>query len=340
MACGNAETAQQQELAHTLCRLGLVAPEERIRLAALAGGISSEIFKVETPERVFVVKQALPRLRVAANWEAPVERNTYEVRWLETVAQILPDAAPRVLAKDSEKALFAMEYCDPALFRNWKQELIAGRIDIAVAAEVGRKLASIHSATADNPAIAADFSTDAIFHAIRLEPYLEATAARHPAVRNELFAISRRTLDTKRALVHGDISPKNILVGPHGPLFLDAECAWFGDPAFDVAFFLNHLLLKCLVHRPLAAQFLAAFDALAENYFARVDWESRSEIELRAGQLLPALFLARVDGKSPVEYLTRHSDRELVRQTALPLIVRAPASPTIVKDIWAAQLGV
>lgn len=322
-----------------LCGLGLISAGERIRLTTLAGGISSDVFKVETANCVFVLKRALPKLRVGANWEAPVERNMYEVRWLEAAARILPHVAPRVLAKDSQTALFVMEYCDPALFRNWKAELAAGRIDITTAAEVARNLVAIHSKTAGDPTVAAAFSTDTIFRAIRLQPYLEATALRHPAVRNYLFALSRRTLETKRALVHGDVSPKNILVGPHGPVFLDAECAWFGDPAFDIAFCLNHLLLKCLLNRPCTARFLAAFDALAESYFARVDWEARTEIEARAAQLLAALFLARVDGKSPVEYVTRKSDRELVRETALPLIPRALASPALIRNAWAARLG-
>jgi thiamine kinase-like enzyme len=172
-----------------------------------------------------------------------------------------------------------------------------------------------------------------------LEPYLEATARRHAQVEDRLLALSRRTLSTKHALVHGDVSPKNILAGPRGPVFLDAECAWYGDPAFDVAFCLNHLLLKCLVVRAAAPRLLAAFEALSSNYFERIDWEPRKDVEARAGELLPALFLARVDGKSPVEYLTAERDRELVRAAALPLIARPPVSPEELKKTWTVQLG-
>jgi aminoglycoside phosphotransferase (APT) family kinase protein len=221
----------------------------------------------------------------------------------------------------------------------WKAELRDGRADPAFAAEVGRRLARIHGATAGSAEIAARFATDRIFHPIRLEPYLEATAARHPEVAERLMGLSRSTLATKRALVHGDISPKNILCGPRGPVFLDAECAWYGDPAFDAAFCLNHLLLKCLWNRAAIPGFLASFDALAEAYLGLVRWEDAAAAAARIGALLPGLFLARVDGKSPVEYLTDEADKDLVRRVAVPLIAAPPASPHAVRAAWAQALG-
>ena len=124
-----------------------------------------------------------------------------------------------------------------------------------------------------------------------------------------------------QALVHGDVSPKNILIGPQGPVFLDAECAWYGDPAFDLAFCLNHLLLKCLWTPSAADGFLACFKALATSYLAGVDWEGAAEIEARTAHLLPGLFLARVDGKSPVEYITGETDKERVRRVGRELLI-------------------
>ncbi len=131
-----------------------------------------------------------------------------------------------------------------------------------------------------------------------------------------LAALAAATAATRATLVHGDVSPKNILAGPAGPVFIDAECAWFGDPAFDLAFCLNHLLLKCLWVPAAAARFLAAFDRLAETYLAGVDWEARAMLEARTARLLPGLFLARIDGKSPVEYVTEAADKARVRRVA------------------------
>ena len=183
------------------------------------------------------------------------------------------------------------------------------------------------------------FPTGSIFEALRLEPYLRATGKRHPSLQARLDALADRTAATARALVHGDISPKNILSGPAGPVFLDAECAWYGDPAFDLAFCLNHLLLKCLPEPRAAPAFLAAFDALAAAYFAAAVFEDRVRLEARAASLLPGLFLARIDGKSPVEYVTEERDRERVRRVAIPFVASPPAALAEIRNAWNRELA-
>jgi len=155
-----------------------------------------------------------------------------------------------------------------------------------------------------------------------------------PSVAPTLEQLVATTAATKRALVHGDVSPKNIMIGVDGPVFLDAECAWWGEPAFDLAFCLNHLLLKCLWTPAATAGFLAAFEALASAYLDAVDWEPRAAIERRAAALLPGLLLARVDGKSPVEYLDDDADRERVRRVAGALLRRPVARLGSVADAW------
>ena len=135
-----------------------------------------------------------------------------------------------------------------------------------------------------------------------------------------LEAIAERTLATRLALIHGDISPKNILHGPRGPVFLDAECAWWGDPAFDLAFCLTHLLLKGVLREDRRAACLACFAALAETYLDGVTWELRGAVERRAADLVQAFLLARVDGRSPVEYLDE-GQRDRVRRTARAMLL-------------------
>jgi Ser/Thr protein kinase RdoA (MazF antagonist) len=216
--------------------------------------------------------------------------------------------------------MFAMEFLDPTDHPVWKQQLLAGEVNIDTAHAVGQVVGVLHQASAHRADLAAAFSTFDNFYALRLEPYLVATAARHPGLAIQLHALVQRTAETSIALVHGDISPKNILVGPHGPVVLDAECAWYGDPAFDVAFCLNHLMLKRLVVPAQADALHAAFAAWVSAYFSAVSFESRAELEARCAQLLPALMLARVDGKSPVEYLGSDADREQVRSFAIARI--------------------
>lgn len=326
------------ELVAALRRLGLVGPDEAPAMRPLTGGVSSDIWLVEAARGPFCVKRALAKLKVAADWRAPVGRNANEVAWIEMARAIVPGSAPAILGHDSDAGLFAMDYLDPASHRLWKAALRDGDADPVFAAAVGNAIGRIHAATAGDTAVAARFATDAIFWPIRLEPYLLATAERHPALAARLRGLADHTAATRCALVHGDVSPKNILVGPHGPVFLDAECAWYGDPAFDAAFCLNHLLLKCLWTPSARAGFRACFEALASAWLAQVDWEPAADAEARVASLLPALALARVDGKSPVEYLTAASDRTFVRIVAGGLVADGPATLATVAGRWWAAL--
>jgi len=330
---------QEDDIFAALARLGLVAPGARPHAEPLVGGVSSDIWRVDLPAGAVCVKRALAKLKVAQDWRAPVERNAYEVEWMREAARAAPDAVPRLLAADAEARLFAMEFLDPGTHKLWKAQLRDGIIEAATAHAVGAVLARIHAATAGRADIASRFPTDAIFHAIRLEPYLVATARAHPDLAAKLHALVARTAATKLALVHGDVSPKNILVGPRGPVFLDAECAWYGDPAFDLAFCLNHLLLKCVWRPASARSYLACFDVLAASYLGGVAWEPRTTLEARAASLLPGLFLARVDGKSPVEYITADADREKVRRVARPLVAAPPDSLATVRAAWTEEVA-
>jgi aminoglycoside phosphotransferase (APT) family kinase protein len=315
-----------EEIVAFLKRVGLCGPNETPHAEPLAGGVSSDIWRVDLARGAVCVKRALPRLRVAQLWEAPLERNRFEYEWLQVAGTAAPGAAPRVLAQ--AEGAFVMEFLDPARYPVWKSLLRQGVADARFAAQVGEALAKIHAATTN---MSARFPTDDIFYAIRLEPYLVAAGARHPALKPRLDALVERTARTKVCLVHGDVSPKNILVGPEGPVFLDAECAWYGDPAFDLAFCLNHLLLKCLWVPRARAGFLACFDALARAYLERIRFTG---VENRAATLLPGLLLARVDGKSPVEYLTEERDKDAVRRCAAALLAAPVSTLSEVRTAW------
>lgn len=322
-----------------LCRAGMARPDDRPIMAPLSGGVSSDIWRVELEGGAVCVKRALEKLKVEADWRAPLERSSFEAAWLETAARIAPEAVPRLLHYDRTAGALVLPFLNPERHRVWKNELRDGRAEPDVAASVGERLGRIHRATAIDRLIAERFATDAIFHAIRLEPYFLATARRHPDLTGELERLVRRTAGTKLALVHGDASPKNILVGPNGPVFLDAECAWYGDPAFDLAFCLNHLLLKCLWNPSAVSGFLACFDALLETYMAFVSWEPRAALEARVATLLPALLIARVDGKSPVEYLTEELQKDRVRRLARSFLKHPERTLAPLRRAWAAEVG-
>ncbi|MFI0843771.1 phosphotransferase family protein [Mesorhizobium sp. IMUNJ 23232] len=332
-------SSSEDDVQAGLTGLDLLRPGERPVLEPLGGGVSSEIWKVSTAAGALCVKRALARLKVAAVWEAPLERSHFEAEWMRVAGAIRPDNVPELIAEDVGRHLVVMRFLPPEKFGLWKTMLRDGHADAGFAAEVGRVLSAIHSATADDPAIAARFATDAAFHAIRLEPYLEATARRHEEVAERLFDLSATTAATRRCLVHGDVSPKNMLVGPKGPVILDAECAWFGDPAFDLTFVLNHLLLKCLWTPSASAGFLRCFAALSEAYVTGVMWEPVAAVEARVAALLPGLMLARIDGKSPVEYITAEADKDLVRRFAIRLLKHPVARPAEIAERWRKEIA-
>ncbi|HEX2112880.1 MAG TPA: aminoglycoside phosphotransferase family protein [Alphaproteobacteria bacterium] len=341
----HAQDPAEEEARAALVRFGLIAADAHPRFERLTGGVASDIWKVELPRGPVCVKRALAKLRVAQDWRAPTARNANEVAWMQAAGKVVPDAVPEIFLADPDNNLFVMAYLDPATHHLWKQQLRDGIAETATAVAVANRLVRIHGATAGDPVVAKRFAMDEIFYAIRLEPYLVATARHYEALGesdvaaalDDLVAV---TAASKRCLVHGDVSPKNILIGPRGPVFLDAECAWYGDPAFDLAFCLNHLLLKCLWRRQSAGGFLSCFDALAATYLKGVRWEPIAELERRTANLLPGLFLARVDGKSPVEYLTADKDKNRVRKIATMLLRRPVARLSEVRAAWGRELGI
>jgi 5-methylthioribose kinase len=306
-----------------VAELGLGRSEDIMSIQALAGGVSSDIAVVTMRERKICIKGALPQLKVAARWLAPVHRNATEYRWLGTVATILPEAVPKLYGHSPALGAFAMEYFDPSHFKNWKASLMVGEVKPETARAVAQSLAKIHAHSATKTFPSAGFQDKKGFHALRLEPYLEFTALRHPSIRDQMYQLSQEFHAAQIALVHGDVSPKNILVGASGPVLLDAECAVMGDPAFDIAFCMNHFLLKAAYRPAQAAAYAALVEHFWEAYQGALNWESAPSLEGRVARLLPALLLARVDGKSPAEYLNS-DQQQLIRVLAIPFIKQSP----------------
>jgi aminoglycoside phosphotransferase (APT) family kinase protein len=285
------------------------------------------------------VKQALPRLRVAAEWLAPVERIHSEVDWFRFAGSVEPGCVPHILAEDKTAHLFAMNYFEPADYPGWKSQLLEGQVDIGFAGRVGRDIGRIHAASANRRDIATQFAHDEMFMALRVEPYLLYTAKAHPDRAARIEAMAQDLRWARIALMHGDVSPKNILAGPDGPIFLDAETACYGDPAFDLAFCLNHLLLKCVWAPAHAAAYLGAFEALQNDYFAQAHWEAAGALDGRTAGLLAAFLLARIDGKSPVEYITDPRKKDFVRQAAREFLSMPELSLSAMAEAWHSKVG-
>lgn len=283
-----------------------------IDVRELSGGVSNIVLRVDVRgEPPFVIKQCRERLRVAMDWRAPLDRIWIERAALDLLHSILPEGTvPAVLFEDRAEYLFAMT-CAPDDAVTWKTRLMAGQIEPDIAAQLGTILGTIHDRAREMPALRGDFSDTSLFDELRVDPYYRTAARAHPDIAPRIEALIAAMVRpmNERTLVLGDFSPKNILVHSGGLILLDFECAHAGDAAFDLGFFLSHLLLKTIrasvSDRQLGSRYLGLARPFWQSYLDRRAPDSAAQIELagRAIQHVAACSLARVDGKSPVEYL-------------------------------------
>lgn len=304
------------------------------RLTPLSGGVSCEIYLVEDSADRFVVKRALAKLRVKADWFADISRNRHEWEYIRYVAKFLPEAVPALRHCSESDNYFAMEHLNGS-FLNWKQLLLAGQVNVEHAARAGNILAQIHRHSAGDAEAMRLFDTTQNFYQLRIESYLLATGAQHPALRALFEAEAVRLAGMRECLAHGDFSPKNILISPGRMVLLDCEVAWYGEPAFDLAFLLNHFFLKALLHapndpglRPMIEKFWSEYQIVRPS----------PEMEPRVGRLLLMLMLARVDGKSPVEYLVPQR-QQFIRDFVESKLPAENFSLRNIADSWFDRLG-
>ena len=292
----------------------------------LSGGVSNAVFLVETssagdgPQR-FVVKQARGKLRVQADWQCSVERIWREVEVLEAINDLMvggenqAPTVPQIFWTDRELYAYAMTAAD-ADCSTWKAELMKQRVDVTEAMSAGMLLGRIHAASWHRDDLAKQFKDRTYFAQLRLEPYYLAAAEKYRPLANQLSDLVNQTWREQHALVHGDFSPKNLLVG-HGMMLIDFEVGHYGDPAFDLGFCLTHLVLKA-IHFPKRASELLGFGrsfhatAMAPH-IRRITEGEWKRLEQRTVQHLAGCLVARVHGKSPVDYLTPHEQSRAVR---------------------------
>jgi aminoglycoside phosphotransferase (APT) family kinase protein len=325
-----------------LASRGLVQASAVQSVELLGWGISNTLVKVCTDDDCLVVKQSLPRLRVTEDWFADRKRIFRERACIGTLAHFLPAGTiPVVRYEDRENFLFAMS-CAPAEGANWKEQLLSGQVDPLVAYKVGATLGTIHRMTADNESVRQQFLDDLPFVQLRIDPYHWTTARAHPEVAEVIRQEAQRMLGVKAALVHGDYSPKNIIVTGDDIFLLDFEVVHYGNPVFDLAFMLNHLLLKSVHNAPIRDQYFLAADSFWQGYVSQAKFTPNKAEQIERGTIkqLGCLMLARIDGKSPVEYIVRPEAKNLVRDIAKALLVKEYPKLAGVVELIDDQLGI
>ena len=319
---------------------GRIGPQEQPRPQRLAGGVSSRAVLVEreAPAESWVLKQALPKLRVAVDWFSSPERMRREALALRWVPELVPaGSAPSLLWEDPAVHLLAMTAV-PQPHVNWKTALLQGR-ELERAEAFGRLLGTVHRRAWERRAeIQRDFGDRSFFESLRVEPYYRYTAGRVPAAAPFLVELIAQTDRITETLVHGDFSPKNVLVHDGRLVLLDYEVAHFGDPAFDVGFSTAHLLSKANHLRALGEAFVRAATESWRAYRGEIDATAfGGEVESRSVRHTLACLLARVDGRSPLEYLDEPARRRQ-RAAAIALMQAPPATMPELAASWLGRL--
>jgi len=306
--------------AYLACR-GLAPLDPAIVAEELPGGVSASVIAVRYPASGFavVVKQALPQLRVTDEWLADQRRTETEVTAMRLCGELTPGSVPRVLDADPEKHVMVMELL-PAGARNWQAEIAAGRVHADAGRWAGTTLGTWHAATVESGDVARDFDDFEAFEQQRLRPFLETAMERRPELAAEIAPRLAELRAERRCLVHGDYAKKNMLVGPPGRWVLDFEVAHYGNPVFDLGFFLSFVVLSAVRWGPLTAElkllgdrFLAAYHAAAGDGFAG----DPASVTAHTA----CLILARTDGKSPAQFFDPPS-RERAREVGIELLRR------------------
>jgi len=273
----------------------------------LSGGVSSAVVELDGDPPV-VLKQALPRLRVEAAWEADPRRSSTEAAALRLLHGITPDHVPELLAADADAHVLAVRRA-PLDWRDWRAVLLDGasELDVERGRTAGEVLGRWHAATWEVPAVLASFEHSDAFEQLRLDPFHRELIRRRVVPAALLVPLIEELASARQCLVHGDYSPKNLLVGDDGLWSIDAEVAHVGAAVFDLAFLIAHLALKAvyrpehaLVLRRIGGAFVSGYETTNPG---RVDPDALA-------RHAAAIMLARVAGKSPAPYLdVRHGVR-------------------------------
>ncbi|WP_152361029.1 phosphotransferase family protein [Microlunatus speluncae] len=318
--------ASDADIRHYLADRG-IAVRRSAGVERLTGGVSGTVVRVDAANGPVVCKQALEQLAVPGAWQADRRRILTEARALEVYGRLTPELVPPLIDTDPEQLILTMA-CAPSDWWPWKERLLGGE-RAKVAAEVARRLAEglarWHSGTAGDQELLASFDDQETYRLLRTDPFYRALAEQHPELADRLHGLADGLHTDPVCLIHGDFSPKNVLVGHDGLWVVDHEVAVRGRPVFDLAFLVAHLTLKSieLDRRGLldvAAGFWAGY---------RQAWSGSAVTGKELGDHVAALLLARVDGVSRVHYLSERQ-QGLVRRLATAHL----AGDATIDDLW------
>ena len=299
-----------------LRKRGLLTGDATVEV--LTGGVSCIVLAIDNSDISIVVKQALPELKTKAKWVADQRRAIVEASAMRVYHQITPESVPELIDCDPEEFTLTMSRL-PHTCTNWKIDMLEGRIHPEMGTELGLILAKWHNTAALSAEIKAGFMEDSLFEQLRVAPFYRAVAAVNPNLLTTINTLIAEITQIKITLVHGDFSPKNIMATKENrPIVLDFEVAHTGNPVFDLAFLLAHLLCKTIRTEDVDEKELLI--RTATQFLEKYQETSRIPVADSLAQHVALIALARVEGVSPVNYLDEPAQQLLVAITKAALL--------------------
>ena len=289
----------------------IISASDQAEVEVLTGGVSNVVLAITTKNQKMVLKQALAELMVAQKWEADQRRAIVEANAIALFHKLSPDQVPNLVFLDPERFILILDRV-PVGSTVWKSDLLGGVINPDIAEVLGTTLAQWHNFGEKDKGARLQFMEDSLFEQLRIDPFYRFVAAKNEALKPVITKLINELEGDKTTIVHGDFSPKNIMVGMDDQVYiLDFEVTHVGNPVFDLAFLLAHLLCKKFrTDEPLEEKLLGAS---AERFISA--YEVIRPIDSSLSLHTALIALARVEGKSPVNYLDSNKQSALVSYT-------------------------
>ena len=305
---------------HKAIWLDTINQEKIIQYKKLTGGVSSEVYHVKTNKNNYCIKRSLKRLLVKKKWIANTNRIKFEYLWLKHCQNILKRNIPNTYEFNNKKKYIVMEYLKTSQYKTLKQLYFNKIININTIRSISKHLYKIHSKSSNYKTKKTFEGNYKNFYDLRLDPYFNEVGRVYPKYKGYIKKINENYIKHSNTLVHGDFSPKNILVGKNKIIYLDAECCNFGDPVFDLVFFTNHLLIKSIFFKDKSQEFIKLYISFYKEYLSNLSTKNFNSYIDRIIKMTPIMLLSRVDGKSPVEYINKVKIKNIIRKKSFLLL--------------------
>ena len=305
---------------HKAIWLDTINQEKIIQYKKLTGGVSSEVYHVRTNKNNYCIKRSLKRLLVKKKWIANTNRIKFEYLWLKHCQNILKRNIPNTYEFNDKKKYIVMEYLKTSQYKTLKQLYFKRIININTIKLISKHLYKIHSNSSNYKTKKTFEGNYKNFYDLRLDPYFNEVGRVYPKYKEYIKKINENYIKNSSTLVHGDFSPKNILVDKNKIIYLDAECCNFGDPVFDLVFFTNHLLIKSIFLRDKSQEFIKLYLSFYKEYLSNLSTKNFNSYIDRIIKMTPIMLLSRIDGKSPVEYIIKENIKNIIRKKSFLLL--------------------